>query len=176
MDRSILSIFSFVLLCISLLGNVFLFRQFSETDKIINQLKEDKNILKEDYKLQQRDLERLQESCKAIRDTNVQVISLAGTDAHPATTAKAYFNPSNQSLFVDANHLPHPPGNKQYQVWALVNGIYKSLGVFNHQTDKDNLFKMGQIGQCEAFFISLEPIPGSRQPDLKAVYVKGAVK
>ena len=165
-----------ILLTTSLLGNFYFMNQLQQTDKIIAELESDKQVIKEQYNLLKNDLERVENNLSIVRQADNEVIVLKGTANAVNGSALIYWNKTNKTIYIDANKLPVPAGGKQYQVWQIDNdNKYKSLGVFNHQTDKDNLFRLKNMETiAQGFAVSLELARGAEQPTLGQIYVKGS--
>ncbi len=67
-----------------------------------------------------------------------------------------------------------PVQDKQYQLWAIVDGHPVDAGIFD--MDKDLSFvKLKTIPKAEAFAITLEKKGGSITPNMDAMYVMGKV-
>ena len=165
-----------ILLTISLLANFYFMNQLQQTDGIIAELKDDKQVFKEQYSLLKNDLERVEDNLGIIRQADNKIAVLKGTTKASNSSALIYWNKTNKTIYVDANKLPIPAGGKQYQVWQIDNdNKYKSLGVFNHQTDKDNLFRLKNMDTiAQGFAVSLELARGAEQPTMSQIYVKGS--
>ncbi|MGB1206840.1 MAG: anti-sigma factor [Chitinophagales bacterium] len=164
-----------ILLTISLLANFYFTNQLQQTDKIIAELNGDKQIIKEQYNLLKGDLQRVEDNLEIIRQADNKVSLLKGTAKATNSSALIYWNKTAKTTYIDANSLPVPAGGKQYQVWQIDNdNKYESLGVFNHQTDKDNLFRLKNMeANPKAFAVSLELARGAEQPTMSQIYVKG---
>ncbi len=173
MDKSILGVFAFVFLCLSLVANVFLLRYYLQTTDNMDNLQSNQTVLKEDYQIQLRDFKRLQAAFEDIRKVGTRTIPLSGEGSESVVL---YTHPDFKHTYIDANQLPSPPGGKQYHAWALTAGEYLSLGTFNHQPDKDNIFQLRKFKAAEAVFITLEPVTGSKEPDLSQTIIRGAVR
>ncbi len=74
---------------------------------------------------------------------------------------------------VAVENLPTPPTDKQYQLWALVDGKPVDAGMI---TDLEDLQAMKEMPEAQAFAITLEPKGGSVNPTLEQLYVIGNVK
>ena len=72
------------------------------------------------------------------------------------------------------NELPKPRADKQYQLWAIVDGKPVDAGVFD--VDGGAAFvKLKNIPNAQAFAITLENKGGSASPHMDALYVMGKV-
>lgn len=173
MNPKILYFICLTLLALSLLSNVFFYKQLKNTDKQINGLTLDKQTILDQYQLLQRDLTRTTANLIAIRNINNEIIHLLPTTDNKENIVTIYWNKKNRHTYIDANNLPIPPGDHQYQVWeVLEDKAYHSLGVFNYQTDKDNLFKINRATIGKKFLVTLELMQGSKQPTLSRIYVR----
>ncbi len=172
--KNIKYILALMILTISLLANWYFYSQLQTTDKTIDDLKQDKQVIKQQYELMRRDVQRIQENFNALKHPDNQSIALKGTTQHPAASAVIYRNPTTQKLYLDANGLPNSMNGLQYQLWArMAEGQpYKSLGVFNYQADKDNFFHLKYIKDVAHFVVSLEKPTGSEQPTIGRIYVE----
>jgi len=63
-------------------------------------------------------------------------------------------------VYLVVKNLPALPQNKQYQLWAQIDGKPKSLGVFEAAADKV-IFKMNNTKKAGAFAITVEPKGGN---------------
>ena len=120
--------------------------------------------------------QRLESDLSVISSPDYQAIALAGTDVSPESTARVFWNPGAEQLYLSPGNLPEPPTDKQYQLWAIVDGAPVSAGVFDVAPDAASLQALSsQIAQASAFAITLEPLGGSPSPTMEAMYVQGAV-
>ncbi len=81
------------------------------------------------------------------------------------TFATIYWDTASASgdVYLMVNNLPQPVSDKQYQLWALLNGQPINLGMIEVK-QKRLLYRMKNVQNAEAFAISLEPKGGSPAP------------
>ncbi len=106
------------------------------------------------------------------------VVPLGGQDASPGSYAKAYWNKTEEKVFIDAKGLPEPPDGFVYQVWSLKLSPLTptSMGLLeNFTTDENKVFALNNPNESEAFGITLEPAGGSESPTLEQLYTLGVV-
>lgn len=132
----------------------------SESETEVNQLK---NSL--DEKQQERAL---------LTDEATQTIVLNGTELSPESKVRLYWNPEKEAFVYVSEQLPVPAADKQYQLWAIVDGAPVDMGMLN---DAEQLTAAKQLpsGALQAFAITLEKKGGSEVPTLEAMYVMGSV-
>lgn len=108
-----------------------------------------------------------------LRLNGTQTILLEGTEVAPASQAAVYFNPLSQKSYLDPFQLPTPDADKQYQLWALIDGVPTDMGVFDPVADGESFIEVPYIANADAFAITLEPTGGSLNPTLTALQVIG---
>ncbi len=164
-----------MLLTVSLLANFYFLSQQTQQGAAQEDLAYKYQVVKGDYDLMKQAYKREKDNMAGIRQAHNRLIRLEGTPAFANTYALVFWETQKHTVFLDANGLPSPPGGKQYQAWQIVDGgKYESLGVFNYQPDKDNLFQVRNAKQPKGFAISLELTQGAKQPTSNQIYVEGA--
>jgi len=108
-----------------------------------------------------------------LRQNGTCTTLLAGTEANPGLQAAVYFNPLAQKSYLDPFQLPPPVSGKQYQLWALIDGLPTDMGVFDLPTSNESFIEVPFIANADAFAITLEPAGGSVNPTLTDLQVIG---
>jgi anti-sigma-K factor RskA len=98
-------------------------------------------------------------------------IQLGSVPGKPDATAQVYWNKQTSEVYIVDISLPQAPANKQYQLWAIVNGKPVSAGLL--QERKRQAQKMLHFKEADAFAITLEKKGGSASPTLQEMYVMG---
>lgn len=75
---------------------------------------------------------------------------------------------TSRDVYLMINNLPQPASDKQYQLWAILNGQPIDLGLIEVKQQR-LLYRMKNVQNAEAFAISLEPKGGSIQPSAQPV-------
>lgn len=109
-----------------------------------------------------------------LKDTNTMKCTMKGTEMHPNLMATVYWNTKNKKVMLEANLLDTPPADKQYQLWAIVDGQPKDMGVFG-MDNSITLHEMKLTSSAQAFAVTLEPIGGSTIPSMDQMYVLGTM-
>ena len=120
----------------------------------------------------------LQEIAAIAADPTWSSVKLAGTKISPQATMMVYWHKKGQHVMVDNTKmaLPENDNTHQYQLWAMVNGKPVDLGVFDAQTQpKKLLLPMKEVGNAQAFAVTLEKRGGSVTPTMEKMVVVGAV-
>ena len=89
-------------------------------------------------------------------DPNVAVVNLVGTEAPAKSTANVYWDSASSNVFLVIKNMPQLPSEKQYQLWALIDGQPKDLGLFDVGDNNKVILKMKNTQKADAFAITIE--------------------
>lgn len=122
-------------------------------------------------------LQFLQSELGILKDTATQTIYMRGVPAKdPNAIAAIHHNSNTQKTYLDIRSLPIPPSDKQYQLWAIVDGNPVDMGVFDLKPLNDTAFiEVPFIPNPQAFAVTLEDFGGKPTPNLQELYVIGNV-
>ncbi|HVI49167.1 MAG TPA: anti-sigma factor [Chitinophaga sp.] len=178
MSWKLIATLAALLLVISLILNYVFFNRYKEfreyKDKYESLLLSQNSILSKsnDYKTR---LEQMQESLDVIQDPNVLKVKLPGTKPFPEALATVFWNPGSQQVYLKVNNLPEPAADKQYQLWAIVDGKPVDMGVFEMGDTAKVLQKMKVTGKAQMFAVTLEKKGGAVSPTMDQMYVAGKI-
>jgi len=112
-----------------------------------------------------------------IRDQNTKKIELTGTPAYAANSATVFWNNRSEKMMLDIKNLPQIGSDESYQLWVLIGGVPKDMGVFEFELNADSLglLEMKSTGLADAFAITREPKGGSVSPTLENLHVIGTI-
>ncbi len=110
-------------------------------------------------------------------NADFKVVKLNGTANSLDSKMLVAFNAKDQKVVIDLRSMKMPENDKdhQYQLWALVNGKPVDLGVFDADDNLAGLKNMKEIGEAQAFAVTLEPRGGSVSPSMDKMMVMGAI-
>lgn len=155
------------------------FYKLNQTNETLNNVSTEKNLLQEsivDLELKKKESE---EVLAILRDTSNISITLAGQQVAPEAFAKAYYNKTTKTVYIDASGLPEPPKGMVYQVWSLqLEPVLTptSIGLLDsYATSSTKVIKVENAESPQAFGITLEPAGGSASPTLEQLYTLGKV-
>ncbi|MBL0047127.1 MAG: anti-sigma factor [Bacteroidetes bacterium] len=164
------------LILISGVGNYTFWNKLKRAESEISVLNSNKEELAQQFNTVKNSYEHTLGDVAVFRNTAFNTIVMKGIPAMDSTAlAKVYWNKNTQEVFVDISNLPVPSGDKQYQLWALLDGKPVDAGVFEVGATVNGLQKMKLIAGAQAFAVTLEPRGGSVSPTLSAMYVIGNV-
>lgn len=165
---------SVILLVISSGLNVFYYSKYNEANKQVVALLNEKNTLVADNKSMQVKYSDISASLQALSDTNIIKVPMKGAPGKETNLATVFWDSKTKNVYLYANNLPKAPSDKQYQLWALVDGKPVDAGMLD--ADCNGTCRISNIKKAQAFAITLEKKGGSPTPDLKQLQVFGNVK
>jgi hypothetical protein len=118
--------------------------------------------------------EALESSFNMMKDPGMKQVVMNATPDIPAGMATVYWNDKSKDVYLLVNNLPKPATDKQYQLWAIVDGKPVDAGMVTTESDSV-LIKMKNIPNAQAFAITLENKGGNPTPTMP-IYVVGAVE
>ena len=121
-------------------------------------------------------LQTYEETMGLMKNPLMAIIKMPGSPNSPAPSSMAtvYWNTETKDVYLLVNKLPLPVPEKQYQLWAIVDGKPVDAGVFDIHEGL-SFVKLKTIPKAEAFAITLEKKGGSPAPTMDAMYVMGRV-
>lgn len=163
-----------VLLIVSVSINLYL---LSENDKLaqkVSMLSSRNDYLAQQYQATFREPEGISDPLEIIRDEQHLNVVLSGIGDFPDAKATVYWDPETFEVYMYPDQLPPTPSGKQYQLWAIINGVSIDAGIFDNNTQLQQLRKV--IGPVEAFAVTLEDEGGNPIPTLDEMYVWGEIR
>jgi anti-sigma-K factor RskA len=133
------------------------------------------NKLKTEYTAASGRLADLEKDVALLTKPGVQMTAMKGLDPSPASYTTVYWDSTTKSVFLLVNNLPKPASDKQYQLWAILDGKPVDLGMINSEYlvgQRPLLLRMNNVAGAQAFAITLEKAGGNPQPQ-GAMYTLG---
>jgi len=168
-------------LIVSSMGILLFFNYESQENLIAleDQLQQKEEVLSE----QATDLEALRQDYGELAAVNTtlanpgtQRVQMNGTDMYPEGVAQVYWNVEDQKVVMDKGNIPAPPEGQDYQLWAIIDGTPKSLGIYPWSPGAaDPKIMSGEVASAAAFAVTLEPKGGSETPTMSNLFVIGEV-
>lgn len=162
---------SITLLIGSVATNVILFNNYSTIKSELANIVQQNSILAEDLNVTRTNYSSAKNELSFISDANVQVLQMLSASGNADHKATIFWNRSNKEVLLAVNTLPNLPEDKQYQLWAIVDGQPVDAGVFDLPQDKGSMQKMHSFENAQAFAVTIENIGGSKVPSLETLTV-----
>ncbi len=165
-----------VLLLIASGAYIFSLRQ--KMDQLHNQLADlstSKSVLADQFNVQQTSLQTLASNFNIVSNPAMKAIPLSGMNSLASKSAVIHWNPDTQEVYFNANALPESPSEKQYQLWAIIDGKPVDAGVITLENGVA-FQKMKSIpAGAKAFAVTIENKGGSISPTLDTMCLLGNV-
>lgn len=166
-----------LLLVTSTILNFYFFNQYkSITSKYEGLVQQNAEIAKNNQQLQVQYNETMA-ALEKLSDPAMAIIKMAGnavsTSPSPNSMATVYWDTRTKDVYLRINNLPEASSDKQYQLWAIVDGKPVDAGVFDIVKGVP-VITMKNIPSAQLFAITLEKKGGSPTPE-GPMYVMGKV-
>jgi anti-sigma-K factor RskA len=159
---------------ILLLGvNIVLFFQFRKANEERKALISQFENLNTNYEEQLAKTEKATQLLEKFESTDSRKIFLNSVVEGETYQMALFWNNNTGEVIVQGQQLPEPSQAKQYQLWALVDGVPIDMGVIEKSSDAWQ--EMINTKSADAFAITLEKEGGSETPTLEQMVVYGEV-
>ncbi len=112
-----------------------------------------------------------------LREPGTETVRLAAAKPEgDSADVVVYWNRAKKLVTLEVERLPELPADKQYQLWALVDGKPIDAGVFNNRVERFSLQQTNRpIQSADTFAITIEKAGGSPVPTLSTLVALGKV-
>lgn len=151
-----------ILLAGSLYWNISLYNKNKKLQDNFDNTLAKLNNMEKDYRILQ-------------QNPNVKMAAMTGMEVSPKSLATVYWDTTSKDVYLLINNLPKPANDKQYQLWALLNGKPIDAGMIDNKyfiQQNKLLLQMKNMQSAQAFAITLEKKGGNPTPQ-GAMYVMG---
>ncbi len=90
------------------------------------------------------------------QNPNVKMASMKGQEISPASFATVYWDTTSQDVYLMINNMPKPASDKQYQLWAFLDGKPIDMGLIEITEKPLQLYRLKKAQAAQAFAITLE--------------------
>ncbi|MDO1448120.1 anti-sigma factor [Rhodocytophaga aerolata] len=154
--------------------NAYLYNQLTDTKQQLAAATTRNQSLSASLQVRQTDYTQALAELEILRNPDNRPIFLGGQEPAPGAAVMVYWNKDKQQVHLAVHNLPAPSPDKQYQLWAIVDGKPVDAGMLELKEQGPQLQKMKNIGKAEAFAITLEKKGGNPTPEGQ-IYVLGKV-
>ncbi|MBL0328660.1 MAG: anti-sigma factor [Bacteroidetes bacterium] len=165
----------FALLIGSSAYNIILMNQLNDTKEQLAVVKTENEKFAVDFEAQSKSYGEMAQEMAVLMHPENKKIMLKGMEISPSSMAAIYWNQNTNDVYINVNSLPVPSADKQYQLWAIVDGKPVDAGVFTMTSDSASIQKMKSISGAQAFAVTLEKKGGNPTPTMTAMYLMGNV-
>jgi anti-sigma-K factor RskA len=104
---------------------------------------------------QQKELEEMRKQADIMTSSDVKMAAMKGPK-NTNMSATVFWDTTGKDVYLLINNMPQPASEKQYQLWAIMNGETINLGSVE-VTQKRLLHSMKNVQNAQAFAITIEP-------------------
>src|SRR5450631_3288147 len=167
---------SLILLAGSVLLNLYLLNQYKKSIAQYKDLVAAQSQVASANQALQTKLGSYENAMSLMNNPQMVKVMMPGlpTSPSPSSMATVYWNSESKDVYLLVTHLPKPVADKQYQLWAIVDGKPVDAGIFDLD-EGPSFVKLKTIPKADAFAITLEKKGGSTTPTMEAMYVMGKV-
>ncbi len=166
---------SVILLIGSAIYNIILVDKIKDTENQLSVLSSENEKFVKDFEAQSKSYGEMAEQMAILMQPENKKVMLKGMELAPNALATIYWNQQNKNVYINVNALPMPSDDKQYQLWAIVDGKPVDIGMLDMNPELPPFHKMKSITGAEAFAVTLEKKGGSPVPTMTAMYLMGNV-
>lgn len=164
-----------VLLLGSIVMNIVSYSNSGSYQQQISSLQAEQSSLMAEKDALKEQLDFAQKEMGVMKDPSFKWTRMPGVGKHTGVVATVCWNPQSKETFILAQALPEPPSDKQYQLWAIVNGKPIDAGVFELGSKAHSVQKVKAVDNAQVFAVTLEKKGGSPSPTLDQMFVAGKV-
>jgi anti-sigma-K factor RskA len=114
----------------------------------------------------------IEASYKMVKSPDMKAVPMNAVPNKPKDAlATVYWDTHSKDVWLMVNNLPQTPADKQYQLWAIVDGKPVDAGMVD--MSQECMIKMKNMPNAQAFAITLEKKGGSPTPTTDQMYVVG---
>jgi anti-sigma-K factor RskA len=162
---------------IALIASYFAFdyhAKWKNSEKDLTNLIAQNQRIAQDYNQVNERLDKMENDLKVMDDPRFTRVIMSGTPNAPQSLASVYWNADSKEVYLSIQNMKTLAQEKQYQLWAIIDGKPVDAGVFDG--NMAGLLKMKEIGSgAVTFAVTIEPRGGKPSPSLETMQVAGNV-
>lgn len=112
---------------------------------------------------------------KVMTGKDITVVNLVGTQKAAPGSANVYWDSTSSNVYLVVKNMPKLPTEKQYQLWALIEGKPLDLGLFD-ANEPNMILKMKNTQKADAFAISIERRGNTGGPTMEEIQMMEKTK
>jgi anti-sigma-K factor RskA len=173
--RKTINVWSKMAVAAAVLAFVFGVWQYYESElksAEIAALEQDKSALEERYEAAEMQLAALNEDMESMYNPNTAKVVMKPVMEGVLAEVSVFWDKNQGGIKLDPTSLPELPADKQYQMWALIDGKPLDLGIIPKDAS-GALVASKQTMRADAFTLTIEPLGGKAEPSLDQLIVIG---
>lgn len=148
--------------------------KLNKTSEALAKTTTSKIAAEEELLTQQASLIILTSKLDILSDPKVKAIPLKGMNSLASKSALVHWNSTTNDVYFNATTLPASPTDKQYQLWAIVDGKPVDAGMID-LTGESIFQKMKPVKGAQSFAVTIEKMGGAASPTMDTMCLLGNV-
>ena len=148
--------------------------KWKNTESNLTELIAQNQRVAQDYNNVNQRLDQIEKELAIVNNPAFNKLVMKGTPNAPSSVASVYWNESTKEVYLSIQDLKALTQEKQYQLWAIVDGKPVNAGVFD--SNVAGLLKMNDMKPGTATFaVTVEPRGGKATPTMETMQVIGHI-
>jgi len=153
--------------------NLYLYNQYRSVTGQLADLQTKNSVLADNNVHLTKQISAVSDDLTAVASSSNVRVELAGLPLSPTARALIFWDKERKATYINTKDLPPLAMDKQYQLWAIVDGKPVDLGVLPTDKQQTALVKVKDVSEPQAFAITIEPKGGSVNPTMDQMIVLG---
>ena len=112
---------------------------------------------------------------EVMNNPSITPVAMYGVGYHAICRCTMFWDKKTGKVYIMIHHLQKSPPDKDYQLWATVNGKSVSVGIVQDEI-RGRFIELNNVpAGATAFAVTLEKDGGSETPDINEMYLKGSI-
>lgn len=158
---------------ISTSAAIYFYSELNSTKNQLQALQQEQVVLANKASYLEGVSDSLQKQYSIAANPLLRQIALNGLPFSPEAKAVVYYDITEGKVFFNPSLMPEVAEDKQYQLWAIVDGQPVDLGMIDKNSNAIQAMKA--VKNPAAFAITLEPLGGRPTPTMENMCVVGNV-
>jgi hypothetical protein len=150
------------------------YNKWENSESNLNKLISQNQRIASEYNQVNQRLDKIESDIKVIDNPAFKRTVLSGTANAPNSMAYVYWNESTKEVYLSIQKMKGLTQEKQYQLWAIIDGKPVDAGVFD--SGIAGLLKMKGMSGVASFAVTIESRGGKSSPTLETMQVVGNVE
>ncbi|MGC4022365.1 MAG: anti-sigma factor [Cyclobacteriaceae bacterium] len=149
--------------------------RWKNSEVALNELIAQNRQVAQDYNRVNLRLDKIESDLKIMDNPAFTKVVMKGTPNAPQAMASVYWNDNTKEIFLSIQNLRELSQEKQYQLWAEIDGKMVDAGVFDGNVS--GLIKMKEMAKqnVTVFAVTIEPRGGKPTPTVETIQMAGSV-
>jgi len=152
---------------------IYFYNELNSTKKQLQAMQQEQVVLANKASYLEGVSDSLQQQYSIAANPFLRKIALNGLPFSPDAKAVVYYDTTEGKVFFNPALMPEVAEDKQYQLWAIVEGQPVDLGMIDKNSNA--IQAMRAVKNPAAFAITLEPLGGRPTPTMENMCVVGNV-